>query len=489
MSVAPSVSKPGRQTPRPERPSRRLLEWATRPVDAASLAAFRILFGAIMCWGALRYFQNDWIARFYSNQSFFFKYTGFEWVEAWPGWGMHLHVALLSLSAFCVAVGFCYRLSAFVMFVAFAYLELIDVTNYLNHHYLAGLLSLLLIFLPANRLWSIDAWWMRRRHRKMPSATVPAVAVYVLRFQLAVVYFYAGLAKFGSDWLLHGQPLDVWLTPLTDRPLIGPLLGHELAPLTLSWCGFLYDLTIWAFLLGRRTRPFAYAVVVVFHSLTRVFFDIGLFPYIMTTATLVFFSPSWPRRFISIALGTPAPSLAPHETGPTSPRGWVIWTAPRRAAAGALAIYMALQVLVPLRHLAYPSDVLWAEHGMRFSWRVMVREKSASITYEVTDQVTGKRQLVSPSKYLTSRQVREMGGQPDLILQLAHHIGRDYRARFGHPVEVRADTWISFNGRPPERFLDPTIDLLHVPDSVAYFDYVLARPSTSPARLAARDKH
>ena len=41
-----------------------------------------------------------------------------------------------------------------------------------------------------------------------------------------------------------------------------------------------------------------------------------------------------------------------------------------------------------------------------------------------------------------------MAVQPDLILQLAHHIARDFAAD-GHPgVEVRADARASLNGRP-----------------------------------------
>ena len=45
--------------------------------------------------------------------------------------------------------------------IGFAYTQLVDVTNYLNHHYLVVLLGALLWFTPAHAAWSIDAWRAR----------------------------------------------------------------------------------------------------------------------------------------------------------------------------------------------------------------------------------------------------------------------------------------------------------------------------------------
>jgi len=49
-------------------------------IDLASLACFRILFGAIMLWEVTRYFNHDWIERYYIDPTFFFTYFGFDWV-------------------------------------------------------------------------------------------------------------------------------------------------------------------------------------------------------------------------------------------------------------------------------------------------------------------------------------------------------------------------------------------------------------------------
>ncbi|MBW2507184.1 MAG: HTTM domain-containing protein, partial [Deltaproteobacteria bacterium] len=62
----------------------RIRERLLEPRDAASLAAFRFLFGAILSLSSLRFLSNGWVERFYVRPTFFFKYWGFEWVQVLP---------------------------------------------------------------------------------------------------------------------------------------------------------------------------------------------------------------------------------------------------------------------------------------------------------------------------------------------------------------------------------------------------------------------
>src|SRR3954454_24549891 len=128
--------------------------------------------------------------------------------------------------------------------------------------------------------------------------------------------------------------------------------------------------------------------------------------------------------------------------------------------------YCAFQIVFPLRFLAYGGDVRWHEQGMRFSWRVMVREKNGSITFVVRAPHSGRTFYVAPLQYLTRLQEREMSSQTDLILQLAHRIRDDYAARGVGPVEVRADTWVSLNGRAIHRLIAPHVDLSRIEDGL-----------------------
>ncbi|HYD47002.1 MAG TPA: HTTM domain-containing protein [Terriglobales bacterium] len=445
-------------------------DWLARPVDAASLAVVRILFGAILFAGLVRFMAEGWIEVLYVEPKIFLKYWGFAWVGVWSRAGMYAHYALLAGLALALAAGYRTRLAAALFFIGFTYVELVDVTNYLNHYYLVSIVALLMIFLPVGQVWSWDAC-----RTPSPSTTVPAWVLYLLRFQVAVVYLNAGLAKLGSDWLLHAQPLGIWLAARDETPLIGSWLASGWVAYAMSWGGFLFDTTIVLWLSLRRTRPFAYALVVVFHLLTHVFFDIGLFPFLMTALATIFFAPDWPRRFP----GNVSPSFSRKGQGGGS-------YLPSRAAAVAIAVFCIVQVALPLRHLAYPGDVLWNEQGMRWAWKVMVREKNGSITYHVRDRDSGRSWQLSPTRYLTWRQANEMAGQPDLVLQLAHHIAADLRARGVRDPEVRAEAWVSLNGRRAALMIDPSVDLTRIDDGVTSASWILPAPQDPPLPVPAQ---
>lgn len=430
---------------------------AFRPVDAASLIAFRVLFGVVMAAGIARFLASGWIERLYGEPTFFFKYPGFAWVEPWPVAWMYVHYAALGVLALLIAAGVWTRAAAAAFAIGFAYTQLVDVTNYLNHHYLVVLVAGLLAVLPISGRASVPAWML-----------------WLVRLQVGVVYVYAAMAKAQGDWLVHAQPLNIWLTARIDTPVIGPWLDERVVAYAMSWAGFLYDATIVAWLSWRRTRIPAYVVLCGFHLATGYFFNIGMFPFIMTAAATIFFAPSWPRRL----LRRPAPPLAAAEP--------VRWTPARRLVAGLVIAHVAIQVLAPLRHRAYPGDVLWNEDGMRFAWQVMVREKHGSVTFIVRFP-DGRRLEVPPRRYLTWRQEREMAGQPDLILQLARHIAAELRAAGHGDVAVHADTAVSLNGRAPIPLIDPEVDLARVRD-VGPRWWVRPAPTEPPKHLRPRQR-
>jgi vitamin K-dependent gamma-carboxylase len=442
-------------------------------VDASWLAALRILLGLTLCVSMLRFLANGWVDELFVEPTYFFKYWGFSWVQPLSGTGMHTLFAALALLGATMAAGLAFRLSAVGLALGLSYVQLIDATNYLNHYYLAALLTWLLAFSPAHRVWSVDAWLAARRaHEPSPPRGVARAWLYLFRFQVGLVYFFAGMAKAQSDWLLHAQPLRTWLGACTHLPLVGPLFTVDAVPLVMSWAGFLFDTTIVAFLLQRRTRPWAYLVVLLFHACTGLLFPIGMFPVIMTGAALVFFDADWPRALLARLRTTAAP--APSVTLPASPS----WRS--RLALAAMALYCAVQVALPLRFLAYGGNVLWHEQGMRYSWRVMLRAKGGHTTFIVRNKDSGHVWHVGASRYLNGLQESEMSSQPDLILALARHIQSDFARRGLGPVEVRAESFVTLNGRRAAPLIDPSVDLSAEHDGLGLAHFVLPAPTSAP---------
>jgi hypothetical protein len=157
-----------------------------------------------------------------------------------------------------------------------------------------------------------------------------------------------------------------------------------------------------------------------------------------------------------------------------------------RWAILAACVYAGVQVLFPLRNVLYGGDVLWHEQGMRWSWKVMVREKNGAVTFLVHLPDEGRTLHINPRRYLSAVQVREMSSQPDLILQLAHHIRDEYRQRGHRDVEVRVDAVASLNGRRSARLIDESADLATVRDGLHRAHWILPAPEASPPLLASR---
>jgi vitamin K-dependent gamma-carboxylase len=463
-----------------------LRERMLRPVDAAWLVALRVLYGTIVFGSTARVLvlgvlpssgSRDWVEAFFVRQRFHFKYYGFSWVEPPAGNGIYILLVALCLLGLLVAAGALYRVTSVALALGFIWFELIDATFYVNHYYLLSLLGLLLAISPAGRYGSLDAWWARRRAAPARPRQVAGAWLFLFRFQIGVVYTFAGLAKAHADWLVHAQPLRTWLAAKTDLPLLGPLLLQPWAAPAMSWAGFLFDIAIPWLLLLRRARPWAYGAVIGFHALTYLLFPrITMFPVIMIACALVFFPPDWPRSLFVKLLGR-----APHPTaGVAQP--------PARSAAGlaesaalvALGLYCLVQVLVPLRCLAYGGDVRWHEQGLRFSWRVLHREKLGVVTFLVRDPLGERQWQIDPELYLNPTQATEMAEQPDLILQLAHHIRDDFAQRGLGRVEVRAHALATLNGRRSAWLIDPNVDLTAVDDSLAPARWIMPVPAGPP---------
>ncbi len=438
------------------------------PVDNASLVFFRFAFGLLMAWETYRYFKNDWIFAYWIKPKFFFHYYGFSWLNPWPGDGMYLHWFILGLLAVFLALGLFYRLSALLFFLGFTYCFLLGQAHYLNHFYLVCLLSFLLIFLPAHRAASLDCL-LRPRLR---ASTTPAWTIWILRLQIGVVYFYSGIAKLSPGWV-SGGTMRPWLAQAQEKasPIVGRFFHHDGVVYFASYSGLLFDLLVVPALLWRRTRLPAFACAVAFHLANAHLFQIGIFPWLAIAATTIFFAPDWPR----LLLARCGISDRLH-TNPALPG-----VLPRYSAVtlSFLALYAALQLLVPLRHHLYPSRVDWSYEGHRFSWRMKLLDRKAYARFIVVDENTGATMEVRQADYLTPRQTRKMAARPDMILQFAHHLAAKHPVSEPRRLRVHAIVFLSLNDGPPQLLVDPEVNLAAVARTLGPASWLLPLPETS----------
>lgn len=436
----------------------------TEQVSIAPLATFRVLFGLLMVIGAIRFMALGWIDEHYILPVFHFNYYGFEWVKPLPAFGMYAVHILMLCAALGVMLGAYYRLASIVLFITFTYTELIDLTYYLNHYYFVSLVCLLLIFLPAHRSFS----WDVKRNPAMERTTVPAWCINIIKFQVTVVYVYAGLAKIRYDWLIEALPLKIWLPSKDNLWLIGGLFKLPVTAYLFSWIGMLYDTTIVLWLSWKKTRTLAFLSVVIFHVLTGLLFQIGVFPMVMIATVIIFFSDEWhlkyQQKWKKLWDKTVAIPVSSKAFQPKFPNIFIL---------SILAIYMSFQLLFPWRFVLYPGNSLWTEQGYRFGWRVMLMEKSGYAAFYVKDSLTGREGEVINSDFLNVTQEKQMSMQPDMILQYAHFLHDHYEQQGVHNPQVRAEVYVTLNGRPSALFIDSTINLAAINDSWKHKDWIL----------------
>ena len=489
-----------------------LRERLMAPVDAAGLAVLRVGIGGLIAWEVWREIDHGFVRADYADPRYLFRWSLLEWVKPLPDTWLFAVFVLLAISGLCVAAGLYYRTATIVMWAGMTYWFLLEKARYLNHHYLACLFAFLLIVVPAHAAWSMDA----QRKPWVRSDTVPVWTVWLLRFQVGIPYFFAGVAKLNFDWLGRGEPLGMWLARQTDFPVIGGLFTSEPFVRALAFGSTALDLSVPFLLLHRRTRAFAYGGALVFHFMNSRLFNIGMFPWMMILATTIFFDADWPRRLVravregSAALrsvvvagfvvgfvlggfiprtfsgvkavigGVGVAVFAFHLVTDHSKQGLAAQqrasTPWRRFAFGPalawfLAVWVAVQLLVPVRHFVIPGNAHWTEEGNRFAWHMLLHDKKGTARFSISGPELLPVEFVI-TDHLTAFQIQKMVQSPDMLLQFSYYIEEFYRGvGVTDDLEVRVDTSVSLNGRPHHQMIDPNVDLTSI-----------RRPYLPPAR-------
>jgi len=424
-------------------------------VDGTSLAVLRIGFASLILLDVWRYLHYGWVQHLYLLPDFAFKYYGFSWVHVWPGNLLYWHFIFLGACALFMLLGWFYRFASLCCLLAFSYVFLLDQTYYLNHFYLVICVNVLLCIAPANQVWSLDKFFKRLGQH----ASIPYWAVLIFIIQFEIVYLFAGFVKLNADWL-QGEPLTLWLQQRGDFPVLGPWFMVDWVPLVASYAVIALHLIGAPLLLCKRTRFAVLIIYTVFHCLNAWIFHIGIFPWLTIAGTLMFFEPDWPRAVFHKI------KRLWQRTGNEQPLSLPTLNNVSAIKVNSLMIFFmawfALQILIPLRHFAYPGNVSWTEEGHRFAWMMKLRDKQGRVAFYAEDTKTEEKWIVPLLEFLTFEQITNMLRRPDMILQFAHFLDTHYKILGYDHVAIYVDSRVELNGRPAQPLIDTERDLTQV---------------------------
>ena len=103
----------------------------------------------------------------------------------------------------------------------------------------------------------------------------------------------------------------------------------------------------------------------------------------------------------------------------------------------------------------------------------MLIEKTGYTTFKVVDNSSNKFQLIDNMEFLTPFQEKQMSFQPDMILEYAHYLGDTFKKRGFNDVSVYADSYVTLNGRPSKRFIDPNVDLFKQKNDLKHKTWII----------------
>ncbi|KAG2469533.1 VKGC carboxylase, partial [Polypterus senegalus] len=453
----------------------RLLRLLNRPTDPASLGMFRFLFGMLMVIDIPQERGMSSLDYKYLDGMDVCRFPLFNFLKPLPMDWMYLLYVVMLFGALGIMLGCLYRISCLMFISTYWYVFFLDKTTWNNHSYLYGLIGFQLTIMDANRYWSIDGFF----NSKKKNAHVPLWNYTVLRAQIFIVYFIAGVKKLDGDWV-GGYSMNY----LSQHWLFDPfrlIFTDEMTSLiVVHGGGLILDLTAGYLLFFDATRPITIVFVTYFHCMNSQLFSIGMFPYAMLATTPLFCYPDWPRRlfakFPTCLRGVLPPVMTNPQTsvsclypevelktkGLTAEQS--LQVKPTRASLrhklGAVftIIYIAEQFFLPYSHFITQGYNNWTNGLYGYSWDMMVHSRShqhVKITYR--DTKTGDIGYLNPGVFTQSRRWKDHG---DMLKQYAVCLSHQLSKYNISEPEISFDIWVSINERFQQRIFDPRVDIV-----------------------------
>ena len=438
----------------------------SEPIDGRVLGLFRLIFGLFMTYEAWVYYRMQLIEKGLLAPKVLFKFDGLGWLTVLPKPVMLAILALMGLSALFIAMGVLFRWACWIFVFSLSFIFFQEKSYYNNHIYLFILLGVLLSFTHADHFLSL-----RNKNNRYDS--VPRWQQFVLQAQFIIVYFYGGLTKLKPDWLFLKEPVVSLVKSFPGNHWLAPLFKTDFTIYLLNYGGLLLDILAPLLLWYKPVRRWAIIPFAGFHlANSRIFNDIGIFPFVMLCALILFYEahelpflrrpavpssssgktvkqkPDLRNRKSEIAVGMPLSASMP------ATPVWVL---------NVLLVYFAFQLLFPFRGFFLPNPMDWTGVGKHFSWRMKVDTRPIEeFKFTVEQPATGQVMAVEVGTFANEMQILNMSNDARSVVVFARMLREQAAANGLKDGIVKARIRVRYNGRPAQFFVNPDVDLASV---------------------------
>lgn len=414
-------------------------KWLTTTIDNSGLVIFRVLLGLLIVAESFGAILLGWVEAIFIQSKFTFNFIGFDFLQFLHGEKMYSYFFAMGILGILITFGLFYRFAMVAFTLMWTTVYLIQKESYNNHYYFLILICVIMIFLPANGKLSLDA----KLFSKIKQTKIPRWMPFLLLFQVAILYFYAAIAKLYPDWL-DGTFSKILLNGITQRQFLLDIFNQKWFLLFYAYAGILFDLLIMPALFWRKTRKLAIIASFGFHLFNAYSLKIGIFPF-LALSFMVLLYDSIPLKIFKDE----------HEILPKKKYNTKLFLA-------FFVPFFIVQLVMPLRHHFIKGDVLFTEEGHRLAWRMMLRERKGVINIKVVDKETGLYDYYNYGSELTPKQVKLLSNSPDIIWQYCQKLKKESKK----PISIFVDCSVSINRRPYYKLIDEKTDM-----ATAKFDY------------------